>query len=92
MVETIGVLKDGLVPSGADILNDGFGAACDFGINRAVDCNKLREFGREVRLLCIQSSNAHSFFTVFAKISIKGSSSWRFNFIAVLPTMRREEI
>ena len=92
MVETIGVLKDGLVPSGADILNDGFGAACDFGINRAVDCNKLREFGREIGLLCIQSSNAHSFFTVFAKISIKGSSSWRFNFIAVLPTMRREEM
>lgn len=59
---------------------------------RAVDCNKLREFGREIGLLCIQSSNAHSFFTVFAKISIKGSSSWRFNFIAVLPTMRREEM
>ena len=53
MVETIGVLKDSLVASGADILNNGLGAACDFGINRAVDCDKFREFGREVRLLGI---------------------------------------
>ena len=53
VVETIGVLKDSLVASGADILNNGLGAACDFGINRAVDCDKFREFGREIRLLGI---------------------------------------
>ncbi len=90
MIEAIGVFKHRLVASFTHILDNRLGSARNLRINRGVHSDQFGELRSEVRILCIQSSNDH-FFTVFSKISISGKISCRFNFIAVCPTISRED-